>query len=182
VRVHVARLLHEPIGAACVARVDLSPRGKAPHTTCRHARAWDGLDVHRALLAVTLAAILAPAAIAGPPIDGPERAERAPPPTRSFEPPAPLSEPETTTRAPKTWEASHEWEERATLIGLLGGAAVGAGSAVAFTMMLPESTNPPPEEARAMGVASLAMVGGAMGAYAGGLLGAGVGMVIDASQ
>jgi hypothetical protein len=132
--------------------------------------------VHRALLAFTIVAILASAAIAGPPIDGPDRAE--PTPTRSFDPPAPLSE----TRPTKTWEASHEWEERGTLIGLLGGAAVGAGSAVAFTMMLPESTNPPPEETRAMGIAMLAMTAAGMGAYAGGFLGAGVGMVIDAAQ
>lgn len=130
--------------------------------------------MRRALL-LTLAMIIATPALAGPPIDGPDHPRSRPP-----DPPPLLTEASTL----KTWEEKHAWEERGTFIGLLSGAAVGAGGVVALFTMMPrdESVPPSPPEAEAVLIGAAALYAGALGAYAGGFLGAGVGMVIDAAQ
>lgn len=129
--------------------------------------------MRRASLVFTFAATIAASANAGPPIDGPAS------PTRQPDPPELLTD---ATRG-KTWEERHAWEERGTFIGLLSGAAVGAGGVVALFTMLPQDVNAPPDlqVAQAVSVGVLALYAGALGAYAGGFLGAGVGMVVDAA-
>ncbi len=132
--------------------------------------------MRRAFLTITLIMSFTTSALAGPPIDGPKE-----PSTRSFDPPAPLTDANVTK--PKTWEEKHLWEERGTLVGILSGAAVGAGGVVALFTMIPRDPSVPSSpEGDAAFIGVVALYAGALGAYGGGLLGAGVGMVIDAAQ
>lgn len=133
--------------------------------------------MRRAFLLTLLATTIASTAVAGPPIDGPEE-----PRARPLDPPPMLTNPSAPTL--KTWEEKHVWEERGTFVGLLSGAAIGAGGVIALFTMLPREENAPAgqREAEAVMIGAAALYAGALGAYAGGFLGAGVGMVIDASQ
>lgn len=132
------------------------------------------------LCMIVIAALLASmVAVAGPPLDGPPRAQQ------SIEPPPPLLS--TTSESgdrPATWKERHEWEERATFVGIAGGAALGGLGSFAL-MSIAATANDSSALTRVENVVALSMLafmGAGAGAYAGGFAGAGIGVVLDAAN